>query len=41
VLALAALTATAAAVSATAFRQMPNNRPAIRDALPDDPRAPD
>jgi len=40
-LALAALTATAAAVSATAFRQMPNNRTAIRDALPDDQRAPD
>jgi MFS family permease len=45
-LALAALTATVAAVSAAvstahALRQMPNNRPGIRDALPDDPRAPD
>jgi MFS family permease len=47
-LALAALTATAAAVSAVirvtstrALRQMPNNRTAIRDALPDDQRTPD
>jgi MFS family permease len=44
-LATTALTATAAAVSAVAaapaFRQMPNNRSAIRDTLPDDPRAAD
>jgi hypothetical protein len=42
-LALAALTATAAAASAavSALRQMPNNRAAIRDALPDDRSAPD
>jgi MFS family permease len=44
-LATTALTATVAAVSAVvaapAFRQMPHNRSAIRDTLPDDPRAAD
>ena len=44
-LALAALAAARAAVSAvaaaSAIRQMPDNRPAVRDALPDDQRAPD
>ena len=38
----AASAAVSAAVSGTrAFRQMPNNRTAIRDALPDDQRVPD